>query len=100
MQFSYSEKGLALTKSFEGLRLEAYQDVAGVWTIGYGHTGPELLSGMKITQADADALLRADVQTAVNFVNKKVTARSRSRSLMRWWTSLSTWASAMRRIQR
>ena len=25
-------------KEFEGLRLKAYQDAAGVWTIGYGHT--------------------------------------------------------------
>ena len=25
-------------KSFEGCRLQAYQDAAKVWTIGYGHT--------------------------------------------------------------
>lgn len=40
----YSDKGLQLTKTFEGLRLTSYQDQGGVWTIGYGHTrgvGPE-----------------------------------------------------------
>lgn len=30
--------GIALIKSFESLRLEAYKCPAGVWTIGYGHT--------------------------------------------------------------
>ena len=25
-------------KEFEGCKLQAYQDAAGVWTIGYGHT--------------------------------------------------------------
>ncbi len=34
-----SQRGLNLIKSFEGLRLQAYQDSVGVWTIGYGATG-------------------------------------------------------------
>jgi lysozyme len=29
--------GLSLIASSEGLKLQAYQDVAGIWTIGYGH---------------------------------------------------------------
>jgi lysozyme len=69
----YSEAGLAMTKAFEGLRLTAYQDVAGNWTIGYGHLGPALLAGMTITQADADALLKADIADAVTCVNRAVT---------------------------
>jgi len=72
-KFTYSDAGLALTKSFEGLRLESYQDVGGVWTVGYGHTGPDLLAGMKISQADADALLRSDLAAAVACVNRAVT---------------------------
>lgn len=31
-----SHKGLSLIKEFEGVSLTAYQDVVGVWTIGYG----------------------------------------------------------------
>lgn len=69
----YSDAGLALTKSFEGLRLTAYQDVAGVLTIGYGHTGPDVKPGMTITEAEADVLLRADVEEAVATVNRVVT---------------------------
>ncbi len=53
-EFSYSDRGLALTKSFEGLRLEAYQDCAGNWTIGYGHTGPTVSAGQSITEAEAE----------------------------------------------
>jgi lysozyme len=33
-----SSNGIKLIKQFEGLVLHAYQDVAGVWTIGYGST--------------------------------------------------------------
>jgi lysozyme len=73
-QFIYSDEGYALTKGFEGLRLKAYQDVGGVWTIGYGHTGPDLLAGMEISQEDADAMLQADVSVAVACVNRVVKA--------------------------
>jgi len=31
-------KGRALIQSLKGLRLQAYQDGGGIWTIGYGHT--------------------------------------------------------------
>jgi lysozyme len=71
-QFTYSVQGMELTKGFEGLSLTAYQDCAGVWTIGYGHTGPDLIAGMTITEADAEALLRADLATAVACVNRAV----------------------------
>jgi lysozyme len=31
-----SAKGISFIKAFEGLRLAAYQDKAGIWTIGFG----------------------------------------------------------------
>ena len=40
-----SQKGINLIKQFEGLRLEAYQCSAGVWPIGYGHTGSDVFKG-------------------------------------------------------
>lgn len=55
-----STTGLNLIKSFEGCRLTAYKCPAGIWTIGYGHTG-NVKSGQKITQAKADAYLKADL---------------------------------------
>ena len=72
--FAYSDAGIALTKGFEGLRLTAYRDCGGVLTIGYGHTGPDVIEGMTIDEAQAETLLRADVQVAVECVNRAVTA--------------------------
>jgi len=71
--FNYSANGLALTKEFEGLRLVAYQDSVGVWTIGYGHTGPDVRVGLTITEEQAAILLAADVAWAVACVNHAVT---------------------------
>ena len=48
-------------KSFEGCRLQAYQDAAKVWTIGYGHT-KGVKKGDNITQVEAEAYLREDVE--------------------------------------
>jgi len=56
-----SQAGLDLIKRFEGCKLEAYRDAVGIWTIGYGHTGPNVHDGLKITQAQADAILAQDV---------------------------------------
>ena len=68
----YSKQGLALTESFESCRLTAYQDVKGIWTVGWGHVGPEVCQGYTVTQVQADAQLTVDTQNAVNAVNKLV----------------------------
>jgi lysozyme len=66
--------GLSLIKEFEGLRLEAYQDIVGVWTIGYGHTGPDVIKGKIITTDEASALLAKDVSKFEVGVRKLVPA--------------------------
>jgi len=63
-----SNKGIELIKKHEGLRLSAYQCSAGVWTIGYGHTG-NVTPDMTITLAEAEELLRKDLLTAETAVN-------------------------------
>lgn len=65
----YSTNGLKLTEESEGCRLKAYQDTGGVWTIGYGHTG-NVRPGTTITQTEAEALLKHDVEYAANFVKQ------------------------------
>ena len=47
----------------EGLRLEAYQDAAGVPTIGYGHT-KNVRMGDRISEYWAKELLREDIEEA------------------------------------
>lgn len=60
-----NSSGVAVIKHFEGLRTLAYQDSVGVWTIGYGHTSmagpPSVSSGMRITEAEAESILRQDL---------------------------------------
>ncbi len=73
--FDYSPQGYALTRAFEGLSLAAYRDAVGVWTIGYGHTGPGVHSGMTLTEAQADLLLESDIAAAVVGVNRAVTGQ-------------------------
>jgi lysozyme len=55
-----SEQGLDLIRRFEGLRLDAYRCPAGHMTIGYGHTGPDVREGARISVEQAEELLRAD----------------------------------------
>lgn len=63
--------GFALIKEFEGCKLDAYQDVAGIWTIGYGHIkGVE--PGMHFTQQQADQALMDDLQGTENAVGSAV----------------------------
>jgi lysozyme len=52
-----SQKAIDLVKQFEGLRLEAYRDTRGIWTIGYGHTGPEVRQGSVWTESQANLAL-------------------------------------------
>ena len=54
------DRGLALVKEFEGLKLTAYRCPAGVWTIGYGHTSG-VTPDMEITEAQAERMLREDL---------------------------------------
>ncbi len=68
----YSEEGLELTREFEGLRLEAYQDSAGVWTVGYGHTGAEVHGGLTITRDQAEEFLRGDLEKAAAAVRRLI----------------------------
>lgn len=50
----------ALIRRFEGCRLRAYKCPAGVWTIGWGATGPDIVEGLVWTQAQADKRLERD----------------------------------------
>ncbi|MEL5468204.1 lysozyme [Serratia nevei] len=74
-----SKTGFELIKRFEGLRLKAYQDSVGVWTIGYGWTqsvdGKRVGPGMQIDQATANRLLKCGVVQYEQGVNQLVKVR-------------------------
>lgn len=72
MTIKISDAGIALVKQFEGCKLEAYRDAVGIWTVGFGHTGPDVHPGMKITQEEADDLLADDLKVFEHCVNSAV----------------------------
>lgn len=68
-------------QSDEGLRLEAYPDpISGgdPWTIGFGHTGPEVHKGLIWSNAQCEGALINDVMKVKNGLNAHIP----------WWTSL------------
>lgn len=72
-----SKAGRDLIERFEGLRLQAYQDAAGIWTIGYGHTGlsggpSRVKEGDVCTSAQADEWLEVDIGQAERAINAVV----------------------------
>lgn len=68
----YSDKGMALTESFEGLSLTPYKDIVGVWTNGYGNTHG-VVPNTSITKEQAVADLADNISGAEYVVNKVVT---------------------------
>jgi lysozyme len=63
-------------KEFEGFCRDAYRDVAGVLTIGYGHTGPDVRQGDRISKYGAEQLLKSDVGECEAAVRRLHVART------------------------
>ena len=64
-----SQKLIDAIKRLEGVRLQAYPDSGGVWTIGYGHT-KGVKNGDRITQYQAEQLLKEDLAQFEAMANK------------------------------
>lgn len=56
-----SKKGIELIKRFEGCKLEAYKDIVGVWTIGFGFT-KGVKAGDKMTMAECEHRLEDELR--------------------------------------
>lgn len=60
-------------KKFEGLRLNSYKDVVGIWTIGYGSImypdGEKVKEGETITKERADELLEWEINLKAKSVD-------------------------------
>jgi GH24 family phage-related lysozyme (muramidase) len=70
-----SQAGIDLIKNFEGCSLKAYKvDGAGekYWTIGYGSYGPHVKEGQVITKAQAEELLKEELERFVKGVDELV----------------------------
>lgn len=71
---------IPLIKKFEGVRLEAYHDVAGILTIGFGHTAG-VTPGERITMSQAEHMLQEDLKVFVDGVKRHVTVQLTSNQL-------------------
>lgn len=71
-----SANGLKALMQREGVRLKAYQDQRGIWTIGVGHTSmagpPTVLKGLALTEAEVEAIFARDVQKYATGVNEAI----------------------------
>lgn len=70
-----SENGVKFITSFEGFSSKKYKDIAGYWTIGFGH---KLLSGESfdngVTSDEAYSLFKTDIEPVESTINSLVTA--------------------------
>lgn len=68
-----------LVKKFEGLKLKAYKDIAGVWTIGYGLTrypnGQKVKEGDNISQEQANEYLKQTLQKFAQDVEDSIKSK-------------------------
>jgi lysozyme len=70
-----SEAGIALIKESEKLRLDSYPDPAtggDPWTIGWGHTGSDIVPGMRVTQEQAELYFALDIEKIEKCINNCV----------------------------
>lgn len=68
---SITQVDSSLEQEFEGERFTAYQDIVGVWTIGYGHTY-DVKQGMTSTHEDNLIWLQEDLDECIREINRDV----------------------------
>lgn len=59
----------AVIPSLEGVEHKPYQDVVGVWTVCYGHTGADIIKSKTYTEAECQALLNKDLRKVANQID-------------------------------
>jgi len=65
------DQGVKFIQSFEALKLKAYKDSVGVWTIGWGHTR-DVEKGDRITEEEAEKFIVEDIKVAEADINRFV----------------------------
>ena len=72
-EMGVSDTGVNLVKKWEGCYLKAYQDVVGVWTIGYGHTKGVYRGQTLANEKEAHQILKEDLDSHMSVPKKDIT---------------------------
>jgi len=67
-----SENGINFIKKWEGCKLEAYEDVKGIWTIGIGSIGDDVYEGLVIDEEEAIDRFKRHINPLIEGLNKSV----------------------------
>jgi lysozyme len=82
------EAAKALVREFEGYRDFAYLCPAGVWTAGWGHTGPEVKQGVACTKQLATIWLAEDLKKAARRIELRIGAGIINELTENQWSAL------------
>lgn len=98
-----SHEGIELIKRWEGCRLQSYRCVAGILTVGVGHTGPDVHEGQIITQGQADQLLAQDLVRFERAIDQQINvalSQAQFDSLVSWCFNVGEGATAESTLRR
>ena len=59
-----------IIKKWEGFKAKAYKCQAGVWTTGYGRTGPDVTESTVTTKQAEEVWLRKRVETEISWIRQ------------------------------
>lgn len=69
-----SNAAVKLIKQFEGLRLHSYEDGSG-WSVGYGQSGQHIGPGLKITEFEAEQMLKNHIAGLQEEMSELITSK-------------------------
>ncbi|MBS0984326.1 lysozyme [Gluconobacter cerinus] len=65
---------IELVEKYEGFRAQAYQDITGIWTCGYGFTGPDITADTSMTLIEA----RTELSSRLELIWSAITQKAHS----------------------
>lgn len=68
----FNAEGKKLLKKLEGFKAIPYKDSAGIFTVGWGHTGKDVIPNRLYTLEECEILFNRDVRISSNGIKKTI----------------------------